>query len=414
MVKSFTPITVLNIILCFQEQSINVGRLAHREGKIYFEYDMNFINKKLELSPFKLPLSSRLQVFDSGLFEGLPGVFNDSLPDGWGRLLLDRALRSRGVNESALSPLDRLAHVGHRGMGALMYEPDYSQRKITGAIDLDRLALQSQKILEGESSNVLQELVALNGSSAGARPKALIGVSKDKSRLVQGVHDLNRGYEPWLVKFPNSQDGPDAGAIEYVYSLMAREAGLDVMDTHLFEAQKGQGYFATKRFDRTNSGGRLHMHTACGLLHSDFRIPALDYQDLIKATMVLTRDVREAQKMYRLAVFNVLSHNRDDHSKNFSFLMDEVGIWRMAPAYDLTFSNGPGGEQSTMVMGEGKNPRREHLFELSKTVNLSKAEANRIIDKTISAVQQWKNFARTHGVSTANIKRIGDMINEML
>ncbi|MCB9983627.1 MAG: type II toxin-antitoxin system HipA family toxin [Rhodospirillales bacterium] len=412
MAESFTLVTALNVLLDFGEEPVNLGRLARRDGKIYFEYDAGFISRKLEISPFKLPLNPGLQVFEPNLFEGLPGVFNDSLPDGWGRLLLDRALRSKGMSESALSPLDRLAHVGHTGMGALIYEPDYSENKVKGTIDLDRLAVQSQKILEGESSEVLDALVALNGSSAGARPKALIGVSKDKSKLVQGVHDLSKGYEPWLVKFSNSQDGPDAGAIEYVYSLMAREAGLDIMATHLFSACKGSGYFATRRFDRTDDGGRLHMHTACGLLHSDFRVPSLDYQDLIKATMVLTRDVREAQKMYRLSVFNVLSHNRDDHAKNFTFLMDQSGTWRMAPAYDLTFSNGPGGEQSTMAAGEGRTPGIEHLLELAKTAEISETDARHIIDRTVIALRQWKDLAKVHGVSKANIKRIGDVIEE--
>jgi len=252
--------------------------------------------------------------------------------------------------------------------------------------------------------------LALGGSPQGARPKAMIGVSRDKSKVIQGVEELPAGYEPWLVKFANTADGQDAGAIEYVYSLMAQEAGLEMMEAHLFPAKKSAGYFATRRFDRTENGGRLHMHTACGLLHSDFRVPSLDYQDLIKATMILTRDMREAQKMYRLAVFNVLSHNRDDHAKNFSFLMDETGAWRMAPAYDLTFSSGPGGEQSTMVMGEGKNPGIEHLLKLAEVADLSRADAQRIIDETMMALLQWKELAKSCGVSKANIKRIGDVI----
>lgn len=410
MSADFTPISVLNVALDFGGTPVPVGRLASKDGRIYFEYDGDFLKSKLEISPFKLPLKPDVQSFDPSLFEGLPGVCNDSLPDGWGRLLLDRTLRARNISALALSPLDRLAHVGHTGMGALIYEPDYSEEPQGGGLDLDKIAGQSQQILEGDSDAVFEELLALNGSSAGARPKAMIGVNRDKSKIIQGVHDLNSGYEPWLVKFSNSTDGGDAGVIEYVYALMAREAGIEIMDTHLFSAQKGAGYFATKRFDRLKGGQRLHMHTACGLLHSDFRVPSLDYQDLIKATMVLTRDIREAQKMYHLAVFNVLSHNRDDHAKNFSYLMDERGKWRMAPAYDLTFSSGPGGEQSTLVMGEGKNPSIEHLLELAKTASLSPKDAQRIIDETITALMSWKDLAKTYGVSKANIKRIGDII----
>lgn len=410
MSSDFTPISVLNVALDFSGVPVSVGRLASKDGRIYFEYDAEFIKRKLDISPFKLPLKPDVQSFDPSLFEGLPGVCNDSLPDGWGRLLLDRALRARNISAAALSPLDRLAHVGRSGMGALIYEPDHSEKLQEGGLDLDKIASQSQQILEGDSNAVFEELLALNGSSAGARPKAMIGVNRDKSKVIQGVHDLKSDYEPWLVKFSNSTDGSDAGAIEYVYSLMAREAGIEIMDTHLFSAKEGAGYFATKRFDRLEGGQRLHMHTACGLLHSDFHVPSLDYQDLIKATMVLMRDVREAQKMYRLAVFNVLSHNRDDHAKNFSFLMDKSGKWRMAPAYDLTFSSGPGGEQSTMVMGEGKNSSIQHLLELAKAADFSQKQAQRIIDETMTSLLQWKALAKIYDVSKDSIKRIGNVI----
>jgi serine/threonine-protein kinase HipA len=410
MPENVIPISVLNVALDFGNASVSVGRLASKDGRMYFEYDTDFLKRKLEISPFKLPLRPRLHSFDPGLFEGLPGVFNDSLPDGWGRLLLDRALREKCLLPDSFSPLDRLTHVGRNGMGALMYEPEYSEEFSVNAIHLDALAGQSQQILEGNSNEVFLELLALNGSSAGARPKAMIGVNRDKSKVIQGIRDLKQNFEPWLVKFSHRADGADAGAIEYVYSLMAQEAGLEVMETHLFPAQKGAGYFATKRFDRLEGGKRLHMHTASGLLHSDFRVPSLDYQDLIKVAMVLTRDIREAQKMFRLAVFNVLSHNRDDHAKNFSFLMDEHGKWRFAPAYDLTFSSGPGGEQSMLVMGEGRNPGIEHLLKLAKTADLSEKEAQRMIDETVITLMGWKGLGKTFGVSKANIKRIGNAI----
>ncbi|GEM_PF-1819123 len=221
------------------------------------------------------------------------------------------------------------------------------------AISLDRVAEQAQEILDGTADDMLQELLALNGSSAGARTKALIGLDSTRQNIVHGMHDLAYGYEPWIVKFSNAQDGADGGAIEYVYALMAKEAGITVPDVHLFPAAHGAGYFTIKRFDRDGQK-RFHMYTACGILHSDFRTPSLDYEDLIALTSQLTRDIREVEKMYRLAVFNVLVHNRDDHAKNFSFLMNSEGQWTVSPAYAPTFSSGPRGEQSTMVMGEGQ------------------------------------------------------------
>ena len=386
-----------------------VGRLAIRDRQIYFEYDQTFIENGLEISPLRLPLKSGVQSFDYDLFEGLPGVFNDSLPDGWGRLLFDRFARSQGILPADITPLDRLAHVGSHALGALVFEPDHSADNTQGGISLDNLAMQAQEVLDGTSDDVLAELIALNGSSAGARPKALIGVNDKRDHIIHGVHDLPAGYTPWMVKFPNSQDGLDAGAIEYVYALMAKEAGVSMPDVHLFPAQRGAGYFAIKRFDR-DGDIRYHMHTACGLLHSDFRTPSLDYEDLIALTGMLTRDVREVEKLYQLTVFNVLAHNRDDHSKNFSYLMDSQGRWKLSPAYDLTFSSGPRGEQSTMVMGEGRNPNTSHLLKLADEAKIKKDRALEIIDATKSSLSKWLTLAKQYGVSDANIKLISDKI----
>lgn len=408
--KQHTPLSTVNVTLDFGDDPMQVGRLATKDRRIYFEYDAAFIKRGLAISPFRLPLKTGVQAGDPGLFDGLPGVFNDSLPDGWGRLLLDRALRARGIMPDAFAPLDRLGHVGRHGMGALVYEPDDSETPAQNHIDLDELSEQSRHVLEGESSAVLETLLALGGSPAGARPKAMIGVNADKSKIVQGVDDLPDKYEHWLVKFPGTVDSLDAGAVEFVYGQMARAAGLDVMESHLFPAKKGPGYFATRRFDRLPGNKRLHKHTASGLLHADFRAPSLDYHDLIRATMALTRDIREAHKMFRLAVFNVLSHNRDDHAKNFSFLMDERGKWRMAPAYDLMFSGGPGGEQSTMVMGEGKNPGTAQLLELAAIADLSDDEARIIIDQTRQALDQWQTLAHEAGVSREMIALIHEKI----
>lgn len=399
------PVTHVKVGLNFDGSETPLGRLAVKERKIYFEYDSAFLTSGLNVSPLSLPLKAGVQTFDNHLFEGLTGVFNDSLPDGWGRLLFDRAMRTQGILAGQLSPLDRLAHVGLSGMGALTYEPDHSNTEADGSLDLDRLASQSLQVLEGEADEVLDELLGLNGSSAGARPKALVGLDPGTLRLVHGAKFASSTFEPWLVKFANSQDGPDSGAMEYVYAHMAREAGLEVMDTQLLPAKNNAGYFATKRFDRQN-GKRLHVHTACGLLHSDFRTPSLDYEDLIELTGFLTRDVRESTKMFRLAVFNVLAHNQDDHSKNISFLMDETGEWRLSPAYDLTFSSGPGGEQSTMVMGEGKSPGPDHLQVLGTGAGLKKNQINAILEQVRSALQRWPQLAKEHGVNKRNIQLV--------
>lgn len=400
MKTSINPVKVIHVSLNFGETPpLPVGRLAHDNGKVLFEYSSEFIQSGLKISPYKLPLKAGTQSFQTHLFEGLPDVFNDSLPDGWGRLLIDRYLRAKGILPDSFTVLDRLAHVGHSGMGALTYAPDYSSSPQSGAINLDELSEQSLQVLSGNSEEVFEQLLKLNGSSAGARPKAMIGVSADKGSIIQGIDNLPEDYEHWIVKFGNSLDGLDSGAIEYVYNLMATKVGILTPEKHLFEGRGNAGHFAAKRFDRQNKGQRLHVLTACGLLHSDFRAPTLDYEDLIKATLWLTKDVREAQKIFRYAVFNVLAHNRDDHSKNFSFIMDAKGQWKVSPAYDLTFSSGPRGHQSMLVAGEGENPGVKDLLKLAGHADLSKVESRKVIEEVRNALGDWETLAGIYGVS---------------
>lgn len=409
MMKSITEIKVG---LDFGSKIVPVGRLAIRNNIIYFEYDEDFVKSGLEISPFQLPLKRGLLELPNSPFDGLAGVFGDSLPDGWGRLLFDRMMRAKGLLPNDINSLDRLASVGLYGMGALVYEPDRSPSLEDGFIDLDQLASHAEEVLQGNSEEILTELLALNGSSAGARPKALIGVDTERKNISYGAKKLDQDFEHWLVKFPNSQDGLDAGAIEYVYALMAKESGIDMPDTHLFSSKKGGGYFAVKRFDR-DGDRRLHMHTVAGLTHVNFRYPSLDYEDLLGLTAALTKDMREVEKMFRLAVFNVFASNRDDHAKNFSFLMDEAGSWKLSPAYDLTFSSGPGGEQSMMVMGEGKNIDVKHLIKLGEEAKLSKIVINNSIEQTRHGLNQWQKLSNEYGVSQSNIELIHRMITKL-
>lgn len=406
------PITDIKVGIDFGKRIESVGRLASQRGVIFFEYHEEYIQKRIEISPFRLPLKNGVTELPLRPFEGLAGVFSDSLPDGWGRLLFDRMLRAQGILPSTITPLDRLAYVGTYGMGALVYEPDNSPSEGDITIDLDQLAIQSRAVLEGTSEEVINELLALNGSSAGARPKALIGVDKSRKRILYGAKHLSPDFDPWIVKFPNFHDGPDAGAIEYVYALMAKEAGIVVPEVFLFPSNRGGGYFAVQRFDREGCK-RLHMHTVSGLLHSDFRTPALDYEDLLNLTGALTRDIREVEKMYRLAVFNVMAHNRDDHAKNFSFLMDESGTWKLAPAYDLTFSGGPNGEQSCTVLGEGKNPNIQHLKKLGSEAKLSSAFVDGVIEQTKQALGKWKSLAAEFQIAKSNLTLIEATLNKI-
>lgn len=407
--KPYTSVREIKVGLAFDTIPIPVGRLAIHENTIYFEYLSSFLQNGFDLSPLRLPRQSGVFAFSPTIFEGLAGVFNDSLPDGWGRLLIDRYLRSQSFLPEALTPLDRLTFVGSGGMGALVYEPDQGTDESPSSIHLDALAEQTREVLNGRADAVLQELIDLNGSSAGARPKAMIGLDADRKKVIHGVHELPAGFQHWLVKFANIQDGEDAGAVEFAYSAMAKSAGIDVPDIHLFASAREAGHFSIRRFDR-DGRRRFHVHTASGLLHSDFRFPALDYEDLAALTGKLTRDIRETEKMYRLAVFNVLAHNRDDHGKNFTFILNDLGEWKLAPAYDLTYSNGPRGEQSTTVMGEGRNPGTVHLTKLGRALGFTPSTIHSVIDQTQTALSQWRSLANESGVSRAQINLIAKQI----
>lgn len=402
------PVTRLEVAIRFDESSLPVGTLATDGKGVFFEYHPAFLDRNLHLSPFMLPLRPGLQHTVDDLFRGLPGVFNDSLPDGWGKLLLNQQLKQSGFNPSALGPLDELALVGSNGMGALTYHPSHATDPADTPVELDQYASASKRILEGSTDDMLSELRAAAGSSAGARPKILVTVNKDKSRL-STAEATDPTDEAWLIKFPGSSDSPDAGAIEYAYALMAKAAGIAMSDCHLFPSETGPGYFGTRRFDR-DGAKRLHVHSLSGLVHDDHRHPSFDYKGVLAATHKLTLNPADVSAMFRLAVFNVLAHNRDDHSKNLSFLMDANGRWSAAPAYDLTFSSGPNGFQSMSVMDEARHPTVEHLRRLGLTAGIRQSPVEAIIREVTSAIAEWPTHARAHDVAAANIAFIGKIL----
>ncbi len=401
---NYKPLYSLSV---FYEDSL-VGKLALKDRRIWFQYDAAFLRKGVELSPLKLPLRPEVIPCNDRVFDGLFGLFNDSLPDGWGRLLLDRHVRNLGIPPENLTVLDRLAYVGERGIGALIYKPDHQHDHfVSEHLNLDRLAAESQAVLAGESQAVIEELMALGGSPAGARPKILASLNKNKTHIIHGTDNISDDYEHWIIKFGSNLDPKDNGAIEYAYSMMARAAGINIPETHLFSTTKGTGYFGIKRFDRLTNK-RIHVHTVSGLLHADHRMPSMDYEGILKASLALTKSMPDVEAFFRLAAFNIFAKNRDDHTKNFSFLMDDDGTWHVAPAYDLTFSSGPGGEHSTTIMGEGKNPGHLHLLALGRKMNIKKA--GDIIEQVYAAISRWNEFSDIAGVSKESRKLIRDNI----
>ena len=378
------------------KESRLVGDLAETGRRIYFEYDPAFLNDPLWLSPFKLPPEPGLHEHRDLSFGPLFGLFDDSLPDGWGLLLMDHYFGKQGIPPETVSPLDRLAHLGTRTMGALTYHPPTrTDEESDTALDLHHLAKEAYQVLEGTAADILPQLMRAGGSPGGARPKVTIGLKDD--RIISGADQLPSGYTGWIVKFPSKQDAVDDGRVEFAYSNMARAAGLETPATRLFITAEGDAFFGVERFDR-KADRRIHVHTFGNLIHSNFRIPGCDYEQLLKTTRILTRNQMDAAAALRLMVFNIFAHNRDDHVKNFAFLLNDHNEWRLAPAYDLTFAFGPAGEHTMTVAGEGRSPDRSHILQVAQRAGISKNQANEIIEEVAAAVSAWPRFAPEAGL----------------
>lgn len=338
-----------------------VGTLAIMKNYLVaFEYDREWIENGFSISPYSLPLEKGVFLPKSyDVFEGLFGIFSDSLPDGWGRLLVDRLLMKKKINPDEIDSLNRLAIVGTKGMGALEYRPEHLLESDYSTLSLDQIAMECARIFESQKSENLDEIFRMGGSSGGARPKVFYQIDGDE----------------WIVKFPSSIDERDIGEQEYRYALCAQKCGIDISQVKLLPSKINSGYFAVKRFDRIFER-KVHMVSVSALLETSHRIPNLDYHILMKLTMSLTQDYHEIEKLYRLMCFNVFAHNRDDHSKNFSFLYDGEK-WHLSPAYDLTYSNSIGGEHATTVDGNGKDPGMEEILSVAKEIKLDQEKAKK-------------------------------------
>lgn len=344
--------------------NIKVGTLALLPNNLVaFEYDDKWIVDGFAVSPFSLPLIKKVFIPKIDPFEGLFGVFSDSLPDGWGKLLVDRMLASKGINSRKINILNRLAIVGDSGMGALSYRPEHKFILQEDEKDYDKLALACKELLETNFSSDLDKLFMLGGSSGGARPKILTEIDG----------------EEWIIKFPSSYDIKDIGEIEYLYSLCAKKCGIEMPETKLFPSKISKGYFGIKRFDRNEKNKRrIHMISVSALLETSHRLPNLDYDILMKLTLKLTNSFEEVEKMFRLMCFNIFAHNRDDHSKNFSFIYDEeLKKWKLSPAYDLTFSYSIGGEHATTVNGNGRNPDMKDILKVAENIGMKNENAKK-------------------------------------
>ena len=380
----------------------HVGTLAEtRDKKVAFQYSDSWQKNGFSISPFSLPLGNDVYIpndYSRERFDGLFGVFADSLPDSWGNLLLDRYLSSVGVKREDISVLDRLAYIGSAGMGALEYRPaiEADYHLDIPNLDYDVISNECSKLLSSQVSDKLDMLYKIAGSSGGTRPKILI--SED-------------GKE-WIVKFPAGNDPAISGKREYDYSVAAVNCGIKMTKTVLAPSKLCEGYFKTERFDR-NGGEKIFSITFAGLLETDFRAPSCDYSTYMKLIKRLTKDnIEDKKQMFLLMAFNTYTHNLDDHTKNFSFLYTEDEGWRLAPAYDITYSDTYWGEHTTSVNGKGKDITDEDLIKVGLDAGLTEKYCRQSLDnvtENIKALKLYLNKKYTKAKKVSLYKRIDEV-----
>jgi serine/threonine-protein kinase HipA len=341
-----------------------VGYLVEIEpNRMAFQYDEQWVSDGFSISPLSLPLSHQVYISKSDMFGGLFGVFNDSLPDGWGALLVRRMLARQGIRFEHLSPLSKLTLVSDKGLGALGYEPTAIHGKHHNDVTIERLAQEVQRILDETYEDAdLDSLYHYGGSSGGARPKAHLQIDG----------------EDWIVKFPATMDPPNVGASEYKSNMLAKKAGILVPECRLFPSKRYQGFFGVKRFDRSQQE-KKHMISLAAILETTHQIPNLDYIHLFQVIQKISIDQDDLYEAYRRMCFNVLHQNKDDHSKNHAFLYDEKAKgYRLSPAFDLTRTPYKVEHEMT-VAGEGK-PTEMDLIRFSKVFKLSAKRCEQILN----------------------------------
>ena len=367
-----------NLAITIKLYGHTVGYLAMDGGIVYFEYDDEFKKLGLEISPLKLNTST-ISIYtnnDDNFFQSLPGVFHDSLPDKFGNKIIEKYYAEKGINDYDLNLLQRLTYIGSYGMGALEYEPNIIHDDIKEALDIRNLVDDARKIISGNVKDAIPDIMESGGSAGGARAKAIIAWNRKTDDIRSGRAEPKKGYEQYLLKFDGvgeNQEPADYTKIEYIYMSIAKECGLNVAEVELLKDRE-YNHLLVKRFDRIE-GKKVHMHSLCGITHTNFNIPKMfSYENYLRTVLQVTKNQDNVLTAFSHMIFNVISRNQDDHTKNFSFLMTESGEWMTAPIYDLTYSNGTGytAEHQMTINGKTDFFEMDDFYSFSKVFGFSK------------------------------------------
>lgn len=403
--------------------TVGAVTLEDRLGYYVFEYDPKWQRKGIELAPLTMPTTQSTHIFPSLpelTYKRLPAVLADALPDDFGNALIDAYLAREGVPKQSITPLDRLAYLATRGMGALEFRPARGPKHAKATtVELSQLVTSSRQALAGkfdgdrDTAAAIMNLIQVGTSAGGARAKAVIAWNPETKEIRSGQLPADPGFDYWLLKldgvgrdFELGTSG-NYGRIEFAYYLMATAAGIEMSDCQLLQ-ENGRAHFMTRRFDR-RGGDKVHAQTLCAMTHLDYKQRGThDYSQYFQTIIALGLPEDALVEGFRRMVFNVLAANCDDHTKNLSFLMDKTGRWGLSPAYDITHAFNPKGEwtyQHLMsVDGAFKDISRDHLRRVAERFNVP--GQNDIIDQVKDAVSRWPEFAAEAGLPQVEVQRV--------
>ncbi|OJU52592.1 MAG: toxin HipA [Bacteroidales bacterium 45-6] len=396
-----------------------------------FEYDVAFDLPEHPVAPIRMPRKSIYtfpELRGSPTFKGLPGLLADALPDRYGNQLINVWLAQNGRPQNSLNPVELLCFIGKRGMGALEFEPVISPNKpqsytleLSSLIDTTRELLSRKEDFRLNTSqrmqDVMLDVLKMGTSAGGARPKAIIAYNEATGEIRSGQTLAERGFEHWLIKFDGVSDAQFGssdgyGRVEMAYYKMATDFGIQMMESRLIE-EKGRAHFMTKRFDRKEGNRKVHVQTWCAMQHYDFNeIRSFGYEQLFQTMRLLRLNYAEAEQMYRRMVFNVLSRNCDDHTKNFAFMMDTDGKWRLAPAYDLCHAYRPGSDWVSQhclsIQGKRIGFRKQDLLAIAKQNSIRTPE--QVLEEGLEIISKWEQYASEFEVENSLQKAIGESL----
>ena len=392
-------------------------------GVAYFRYEPDFVHSGIQPAPLQMPLDARNYSFPAlprKTFLGLPGMLADALPDKFGNALLSDWVTRQGLLWEEVDAITRLAYVGQRGMGALEFAPaegpapsPSEELEVAALVQLASEVLRRRGRERGSldgSREGLEQILRVGASAGGARAKALIAWNPETQEVRSGQVPAPEGFGYWLLKFDGVDENADKeladpqgfGALEYAYSLMAREAGVTMSDCRLLE-EHGRRHFMTRRFDRTATGDKLHLQSLCALAHLDFNhAGAHSYEEAVLVIRRLGLGMGDVEQQFRRAAFNIAARNQDDHVKNIAFLMDREGRWSLSPAFDVTYSFNPSGpwtrQHQLRFNGKRDGFKAEDFRDFGRTVGMKRTRPGEILDEVLAAVARWPDFAAEVGV----------------